>query len=218
MPCIYETINLHNREKGISPWRYVGSDQFDRCNYFGSSLDLENDITRFGKNNFEKNIIQYFDNINNKDLRKIEAQYLRGVDARTDPSYYNKNNNYAPGCGVKGMKHRQKKEVSEAWRQSRRGWCPSNETRNLWSSQRLGKTVSEETKKLWQKQRTGANNPNALEWTLISPTGHTFTVNGLRDYCKQNNLSYGQVYHSRGGWTAVKHGQGKGGRPSDGLR
>jgi len=212
MPCIYETVNLHNKSQNIFPWRYIGSDQHDRAKYFGSNKALEKDIENLGEDCFVKTVIRHFDKIDNKNLRCLESQYLKNIDARTDPTYYNKNNNYAPGCGVKGMKHHQKKIVSDAWKQSRRGWCPSQETRCLWSQQRIGKSPGKETRKIWAKQRSGAGNPNALEWTLTSPDGHTFKVTGLRNYCKEHNLSYEQLRNNRGGWKTIKHGQGKGGR------
>lgn len=211
MPCIYETINLHNQQNGILPYRYIGSDQHDRPNYLGSNVNLKKDIDKLGQKMFKKYILERFDTIDNRSLRFEEAKILQQKNVKLDPTYYNKNDRYAPGTGIKGMKHRQKRVVSQAWKNSRQGWIPSSETRKIWSEQRSGKMLSHETKKKMSENRTGDKNPNALTWTIISPSGEKFTVVGLKHYCEQNNLSYGQIYHNRGGWVAIKHSCGKGG-------
>jgi len=47
MPQIYETVNKYNRDNGIMPYRYIGSDQNDNPRYYGSSKDLNRDIKRW---------------------------------------------------------------------------------------------------------------------------------------------------------------------------
>jgi len=212
MPCIYETINLYNLDKGILPYRYVGSDQHDRIDYLGSSKKLKQDIADLGSSMFKKVIIEAFNSIDNRSLRFKEAEILKKFNVKLDPTYYNKNDRYAPGSGIKGMKHKQKKVVSQSWKDSRKGWIPTSDTREKWSVQRTGVKPTAETKKKMAESRTGEKNPNALKWTIVSPEGVTITVVGLKNYCKRNNLSYSKIYHNRCGWKAIKHGQGKGGQ------
>lgn len=211
MPCIYETINHYNKENGISPWRYIGSDQHDKKNYFGSNRELKQDLFVLGIANFEKKIIQYFESITNKELRQEEAKILKNLQVKIDSTYYNKTDLYAPGGGIKGMKHRHKKVVSQAWKDSHKGWTPSESTRKIWSLQRTGKKANVDTKNKMSQKTKGSNNPNALNWTIIYPDGVEVKVSGLRRYCIDNNLSYYQLYYSKNGWTTIKHGQGKGG-------
>jgi hypothetical protein len=59
MPQIYEVINLYNQERGLVPYRYIGSDQNDNDNYFGSSHKLQNDIKKIGKEFFIKKTLKF---------------------------------------------------------------------------------------------------------------------------------------------------------------
>lgn len=90
---IYETINLHNQKNSILPYRYIGSDQHNNPNYFGSNKELLNDIKKIGKENFQKNILCEFNyNIDNILLRKLESNIQKSIDVAKNPEYYNKTN------------------------------------------------------------------------------------------------------------------------------
>lgn len=211
MPNIYLTINHFNREMGITPWRYIGSDQNDNELYKGSSFQLVADIKALGTELFTKEILEQFDDIDNKILRKKEAEYLKEFNVKNDKSYYNLTDVYAPAGGKKGMKHRKKYVRSDAWKASRKNWIPSIETKTIWKTQRTGKIASLETKRKMTEKQTGEKNHNALEWHITDPIGNSFTVKSLKNYCTENNLNYGRLYHSRCGWKSYKIGQGKGG-------
>lgn len=146
MPNIYLTINLHNKDNGIVPWQYIGSDQFDRSTYFGSSHALKEDISKLGTEKFTKIIIEQFDMLPNKELRKVEAKYLKEYNVKKDITYYNKTDIYAPGGGILGMKHSKKFTRSQAWIDSKTGWDPSPRTRAIWTAQRSGRIDSVETR------------------------------------------------------------------------
>jgi hypothetical protein len=92
MPCIYETVNLVHLNNNIYPYRYIGSDQTDRNWYLGSSKSLKEDIKKYGKNNFYKKIIKYYDNISNIELREEESKIQKEINCASDNSYYNKTN------------------------------------------------------------------------------------------------------------------------------
>jgi len=90
---IYETINLYNKENNILPYKYLGSDQHNKTEYFGSSKFLLKDIKNLGKKHFEKRIIcEFKEDIPNTLLRKIESQIQRFLDVANNPEYYNKTN------------------------------------------------------------------------------------------------------------------------------
>lgn len=122
MAIIYETINLYNRDKGLSPWRYIGSDQHNNPSYLGSNKKLKEDIRR------------------------------------------------------------------------------------------LGTKIKQSTKeKMSESQNGGLNNSNSLEWDIIFPNGQQIRVKSLRTYCRNNNLSFDDIYFKRNGWNHIKHGACKGG-------
>ena len=212
MPQIYKVVNHHNLLNGIEPYYYIGSDQNDDPKYLGSSKELQSDISKLGKENFEKITLRYFDTLDNRSLRKLEAEILQEHKVRTSKEYYNKSERYSPGCGVKGMKHKKPKVVSEKWKQSRRGFTPSEETRKIWREQRVGRRHTESTKHKMSQSRTGVKNANALAWEVTTPAGTTVNVTGLRSWCSANGHNYYRVYRQADGFKLVKYGQGKGGR------
>lgn len=211
MPQIYETINFFNLSHNIMPYKYIGSDQKDNPLYLGSNKELQEDIKKLGLEYFEKRPILKFDNITNRELRLEEEKILKELNVKKDKKFYNKSDLYAPGGGVMGMKHKNKKIVSDKWKESRRGWIPSEETRKLWQKQRTGKVLTKEHKEKLSKLNSGEKNSNALRWKVTLPNGQTFEVVGLRKWCNDNGYNYGTVYHERQGFSLIKYGQGKGG-------
>ena len=215
MGVIYITENLYNKANGILPWRYIGSDQYNDPSYFGSSVDLMADIKKLGVQNFTKKIIEDLGEISNSELRKIESErYLCPNNVRKDETYYNKTDRYAPGC-VKGSTWKHKSPRSEEHRtkivEHRTGSVKSEATRQLMREKKIGSKASEDTKKLMSSQRTGSKNPNSLRWTVTTPTGEVHCVLGLSNWAKINNYNYRDIYHSKRGWKAIKHGIGQGG-------
>jgi hypothetical protein len=212
MTIIYETINLHNKEHGIYPWRYIGSDQFNNPLYLGSSRDLKKDIEILGLSAFMKIVLEECGDIENKDLRKIEVEkYLKPNKVRSDQSYYNRSETYSPGCGQKGMKHSKKFARTEKWKLSRIGHDVNEDTKKLMSLKKQGTRAKESTKKKMSDQRIGENNHNSLSWTVTTPTGETLNIVALRAWARDNNHNFYDVYHSKNGWKTVKHGTGIGG-------
>ena len=214
MPQIYETVNKYNKEHNIMPFKYIGSDQNDNPNYFGSSVDLKLDIGELGTVHFEKRILASFDEIDNKSLRHEEAIYLQKYNVKQSVEFYNKTDIYAPGGGVKGMKHKKKKVVSQTWIDSRTGWNPSDETRALWSKQRTGKKTKDSTKEIWKKNKRGVgkNNGNALLWEVTTPDNVVYNIVSLKNWCHEMGYNYYRIYNERDGFKIKKFSKGKGGR------
>jgi hypothetical protein len=94
---IYETTNLYNEKHGILPYKYIGSDQHNKLNYFGSSKSLIKDIKVLGKENFSKRIIYEFDEIENIKLRELESNLQKELDVASNPIYYNRTNSSHKG-------------------------------------------------------------------------------------------------------------------------
>ena len=92
------------------------------------------------------------------------------------------------------------------WSDSKKGWIPSIETKKIWSKQRTGATVSDRTKELWKKN--GRDASCNLDWIITTPDGIEHLVNGLRPWCRENNINFYQVYYQRNGWKAIKNGKG----------
>jgi group I intron endonuclease len=162
MPNIYLTINHHNKENEILPWRYIGSDQKDNPKYFGSSKLLKEDMQKLGSTAFEKIILETFEQISNKELRKKEETYLKQNDVKKDNTYYNLTDIYAPGGGKKGAKHRKKYPKSEKWIESRTGstWTDEQKLNRCGSGNPMfGKIHSDLTKEKMSKARSGEKNP-----------------------------------------------------------
>jgi len=97
------------------------------------------------------------------------------------------------------------------WSNNRKGHFVSNETRKKQSDKKIGTTASTETKAKHSANTSGGKNPNALVWEITSPTGNIITATGLRAYCRENDISFRDVYYSKNGWKSVKFGTGKGG-------
>jgi len=220
MPSIYITINHFNKDLGILPYQYIGSDQNDNTMYLGSSKNLKSDINRIGYDHFTKETIEWFKEIDNKKLRCIEAEYLKKFNVKHDETYYNLTDIYAPAGGKKGMKHKKKKIVSQKWIDSRTGRLQSPETKEKMSKAKKGKKLEdihgvENSRKIRQKHRegmSGSKNHNALVWNITYPDGTIVVTKSLRSYCRENGLSFGKLYNSNGGFITVKYGNGKGGR------
>jgi len=209
MTIIYETINLHNKEHGIYPWRYIGSDQFNNPLYLGSSRDLKKDIEILGRSAFMKIVLEECGDIENKELRKIEVEkYLKPNKVRSDQSYYNRSETYSPGCGQKGMKHSKKFARTEKWKLSRTGHSVSEDSRKLMAEKKRGNKASLSTKKKMSQTRDSYDNPCALEWTTINPYKEVINIRSLRKWCRENNYNFYDIYYSRNGWKSTRHGTG----------
>lgn len=114
-------------------------------------------------------------------------------------------------AGVGPVGHKRSAEYWEKWSQIRTGHEVTEESRALMRLRKLGSKASETTRKKMSSQREGENNANSLEWTVTSPDGKTFSVISLRKWARDNGHDYMKIYSNKDGWTAVKHGEGKGG-------
>lgn len=78
---IYQTTNLLNGKK------YIGKDSHNNPNYLGSGVLLKEDIKKYGKENFKKEILEYCDT--DEDLTIRETYWINYFKAIQSNMYYN---------------------------------------------------------------------------------------------------------------------------------
>ena len=80
---IYITTNLTNGKK------YIGSHLTSNINdsYLGSGVILKKAIEKYGKSNFQREIIAQLDNIN--DMKELEEYYINYYNAYDSNLFYN---------------------------------------------------------------------------------------------------------------------------------
>lgn len=175
---IYQTTNKINNKK------YIGKhhcDHFDES-YIGSGKILRLAIDKYGIENFDCEIIDKADSLD--ELNKKEIYWIKKLNAQQSNEFYNicKGGEYVPGGPMfKGHKHSEetKKKMSEKRQGFNNGnygnhWSQSKELKELHSNLSsgenngmYGKHHSEETKKKtseskkgkpsWNKGMTGKN-------------------------------------------------------------
>lgn len=160
---VYEVVYkpwINNNEG--KPWRYIGSDLYNRNDYFGSVSSTEwktfwKSELKKNPNNFEKNILAMCLSKNRIDLLELEEIIQRQNNVVDSPIFFNKA--YATkGCfgdinnHRTGIKHNEetKQKMSDSWKKRK---PISEETRKKMSeaakqrgSNRLGKKLSDESK------------------------------------------------------------------------
>lgn len=85
MGYVYQITNLINGKK------YIGSsnkEPNENWSYYGSGKLIKQAIEKHGKENFKKEILEE----TKKDARLVEQNYLKKVDAESNPEYYNMTN------------------------------------------------------------------------------------------------------------------------------
>ena len=105
---IYMTINMINGKK------YIGRDSLRRDKYLGSGIFLKKALSKYGKENFIKIIVEDLGkNASMKELIECEKKWINYFQAHKNPEFYN----MSPGSGGFGKNHRHsdktKKEISK---------------------------------------------------------------------------------------------------------
>ncbi|AKE44827.1 homing endonuclease [Sinorhizobium phage phiM9] len=144
---IYETRNLINGMLYIG--RRNGDPETKRNKaYLGSGKIIKQAFDKYGKENFEKRVLQTCDSF--EELVEAELHWLRITDAANSDKYYNLSQYSVGGnqlCGIVSEETRRK--MSEAHKGKIVG-PPSDETREKLRIANSGKKRTEETK---QKMR-----------------------------------------------------------------
>lgn len=156
---IYITTNLVNGKK------YIGQDSYNNPNYLGSGFLLKKSITKYGVENFKKEVIEQCQDKKELDCR--EKYWINFYNAVNDKRFYNISD------GGQGGKLGEL--VNEKRKMSLMGHKLSESTRKKISESHKGKKDSELTKKkkslshknikhdwLTKYQRDGEKNPRAF--------------------------------------------------------
>lgn len=206
---IYETVNLYNKEKGILPYRYIGSDQHSKPGYLGSNKQLLLDADRLGKDKFIKKIVcEFKQEIPNTLLRKIESQLQSFLDTANDPTFYNRTNNSHKGYNET---EKEKQERVSKLLSNRRDWWnslteeqkqvfknKSKERRISYNKSIKGKTYEEiygeEKAKAKRLKHSGGNNGKAKR-IMHNPTNMVF--DSVSEAMKYYQIKYYSVLNNR---------------------
>jgi hypothetical protein len=171
--------------------------------------EMINDIIA---NGYEPIVRKISENMNEQDAYELEIVYIELFGRKDiEPNGILANrviDQKSLGGGKKGMKHKKKRTVHS---KGNTGKKASPELKLKFSLQRQGRTLSDEQKAQRALLMEGKNQQSALVWDLISPEGMAYQCRGLRKWCKDKQINYYDVYHSRNGWKSLKHGNGKGG-------
>jgi group I intron endonuclease len=127
---IYKTTNLINGKF------YIGKDSKNSKTYLGSGIAISKAITKYGKENFTKEIIEVCENL--KHLSEREIYWIDFYDAVNDINSYNMANG---GQGGDLSKFKTKSTKGKTYEEM------------------YGKEKSDEIKKLRSEHFTGENNP-----------------------------------------------------------
>lgn len=165
MQVIYETINHWNYFYGINPWRYIGSDQHNKRDYYGSNKELLEDLKIIGKEFFEKRIIAKFDvtlNLSNIELREIESIIQKSLNCAKDETYYNRSNAALKGYVKFELSEEKKKQFAFKMSKIKRYEISEKKKLGIKHEPFKGKKHSDEYKKLIGKinsiNQTGSKN------------------------------------------------------------
>jgi len=112
---IYITTNLVNGKK------YLGKDARNRSSYLGSGKYLKLAIKKYGRENFEKEVIEHCKSID--ELNHREVYWLQKLQCKSDPNYYNVTDTITPCRAGKPLTPEHRKKIS----QSRKGYRYSEE-------------------------------------------------------------------------------------------
>lgn len=127
---IYLTTNIINGKK------YIGKDTKNSPSYIGSGVLLKKAISKYGKVNFKKEIIDSASTI--EELDQKEKYWIKKHNAVSDDNYYN----IATGGTGGNLGELVIKKISNALL----GHKHSNETRKKIAKKALGRKVGEHTK------------------------------------------------------------------------
>ena len=78
---IYQTTNLLNNKK------YIGKDTKNNPKYLGSGALLLEDIKKYGRENFKKDILEYCFSLDELEIREI--YYINLFNAKSSEEFYN---------------------------------------------------------------------------------------------------------------------------------
>lgn len=124
---IYETVNAINGKK------YIGKDSKNNPKYLGSGKYLKLAIKKYGKENFNKNILQYCNSLD--ELNQAEVEWIVKLNCKNSVDYYNVIDTVTPCRKGRPLSKEHRQKISN----SHKGKKHSTETRRKLSLIKKGK-------------------------------------------------------------------------------
>lgn len=153
---IYKITNLINNKF------YIGLDTLDRKNYYGSGTAIKSAIKKYGKENFQKEILEKCDSIDK--LNEREIYWIKELNSK----YSNGYNLTDGGRGSKGFKvsEETKKKISKNLRGKNKGKKLSPEHYKIAVNNFIN--ISEESKRKRLEKLKGNKNRRGKKCSLES--------------------------------------------------
>jgi group I intron endonuclease len=190
---IYLTTNTVNGKKYVGMCKNTHRDR-----YLGSGKLLKEAIKKYGRDSFERVILEECDTF--ESLCLAEQKWILNLNAVESEEYYNLFDGGFGGCS-KNMK-KYWSMFTDDERKKVRNWKRPNMSGN--NNPMFGKKHSEETKmkigsksvnRNWGRKTSvkGKNNPRAKRVKIIFDNGHTKTYDCLKDFADEFNFNYSSI-------------------------
>lgn len=170
---------------GSHSWKGEGIDH----NYFGSGTAITRAVKKYGKENFQVEVLYYYDTV--EECRKDEERILTEYNVRDCPHSYNCKNSAIGWTSEdligKTFSDEHRKKLSQA----NKGKTLSEEHRKKISQAMKGKTSEEHRKKLSQDENYKKTPVVAIQ----IDTGKVKIFEGLRECARKLNLDNKNIYY-----------------------
>jgi hypothetical protein len=224
---IYKTTNKLNGKF------YIGAHKTKRKNdtYLGSGVALNRAVIKYGKQNFEREIL--FECASESEMYVKESELISQIKSNTH--CYNLNVGGKGGWdfvnasgmhnGANNIMNRNaeiKTRVISSMRETR---ASNKEHFDIISNQNLTKAIQQNrgkkrpkhaclikswSKEYWSRNKEKMRDALASTFVVTSPTGESFETNRLQDFCKERNLAYTSVWSTSRTGKAISKGRSKG--------
>ena len=181
---IYITTNLVNGKK------YIGQKKFKTVRndwqvYFGSGEIFKKALNKYGKENFQRDIVAIA--YSKEELDKLEIEFIKAHNAVESGDYYNIADGGHSGNNFAGKSKEEMNIIFLKMKETRKYYKHSEKTKNKISQSHIGIVPSNETRKKLSEAKiglyNGSNHPKARKVICI-------TTNKIFDCIKDANEFY----------------------------
>jgi hypothetical protein len=171
----------------------------------GNNLIKINKIKSIRKDGYEPIFIVIHSNLSLEKSCELESRYIKTIGKYIEGTGCLTNVSDGGEFGRIGaiMSEEQKTKISETMKNKEhylRGKKMTESMRLKLRESHLGFKASEQTKKLLSKMRKGKTIPNSRKkYVITSPNGEEVIVDGVTEFCKQNNINTGDFYRCKSG-------------------
>jgi group I intron endonuclease len=184
MPIVYVTTNNINGKK------YLGKCCHKKTFYLGSGVALKSAIKKYGKENFTREIICEVDTL--EEASEVERKLSVLWNVVDDLSWYN----LKPGGDGGSLKGRNiSEETKQKISRNRKGKLSQLGTLNNFYGKKHTNEWKENHSKLLKGREGNQGEQHASSKIVIFTNllGQSFRVKGIRQFCRDNNISFSNV-------------------------